>query len=97
MENKLTKKQIEEYRDMKKILFKLKRSISLSRANRKELGNLKGDLRLNSFEEVIAILLKMKNIIFKLKRENSKGEVSGIKLYDKLVDGWIIDGYKIKE
>lgn len=72
-------------------------SMGVSRATRKELGNLRWDLRVSSLEEVIVILLKIKNITFKLKRENSKREVSGIKLYDKLIDGWEIDGYKIQQ
>lgn len=71
-------------------------SIQITRSMKKKMFELKCDLKLRSFEDVITILLKIKNISFMLEREGKKREVSGIPLYDKLKDGWKITSYKVK-
>ena len=48
-------------------------------------------------KEEAKALLDIKKVIFKIEREGSKKETSGIHLYDKLIDGWKIVGYRIKK
>lgn len=71
-------------------------TIQVTRSLRKKLFDLKCDLKLRSFEDVIVILLKSKNISFILERDGRKRECSGVPLYDKLKDGWKIISYKTK-
>jgi len=71
-------------------------SAQLTWGMRKRLVDLKEELRLPSIEASIENLLKIKKISFMIEREGAKREISGIQLYDKLVQGWKIKSYKIK-
>lgn len=71
-------------------------SMQVSNQIRKRLFDLKCDLKLRSLEDVVILLLKIKNVSFVLEREGRKREVSGVALYDRLRDGWKIISYKIK-
>ena len=71
-------------------------SAQLTWSMRKRLIDLKNDLRLLSIEAVIENLLKIKKISFIIEREGAKREISGIQLYDKLVQGWKIKSYKTR-
>lgn len=71
-------------------------SIQISRELRKKLYDFKYDLKLHSYEEVLNVLLRIKNVSFIIEREGRKREISGIALYDKLRDGWKIISYKTK-
>jgi len=65
---------------------------------RKKLNDLKSELNLfTSFEKIMEMLLKIKNITFEIELEQASREVNGIRLYDKLEDGWKIVGYRIKQ
>ena len=72
-------------------------TIQLSRGMRKKLMDLKFELRCSSYEEVIEGLLKIKGVVFTIKRGDSEREINGASLYDKLIDGWEITGYKLKK
>jgi len=73
-------------------------SIQISMGMRKKLNDLKSELNLFvSFEKIMEMLLKIKNIDFEIELEQARREVNGIRLYDKLIDGWKIVGYKIKQ
>lgn len=71
-------------------------SIQLSREMKKKLRDMKFELKILSFEEIIEALLKIKKVIFIIEREGAKREISGIQLYDKLIQGWKIKSYKTK-
>lgn len=71
-------------------------SAQLTWGMRKRLMDLKEELRLHSIEASIENLLKIKKISFMIEREGANREISGIQLYDKLVQGWKIKSYKIK-
>lgn len=71
-------------------------SAQLTWGMRKRLMDLKDELRLHSIEASIENLLKIKKISFMIEREGANREISGIQLYDKLVQGWKIKSYKIK-
>jgi len=72
-------------------------SAQLTWSMRKRLMDLKNELRLPSIEAGIENLFKTKKIIFMIEREGAKREISGIQLYDKLIQGWKIKSYKTKE
>ena len=71
-------------------------SAQLTWGMRKRLVDLKEELRLPSIEASIENLLKIKKISFMIEREGAKREISGIQLYDKLIQGWKIKSYKTK-
>ena len=71
-------------------------TMQITKSLKKRLFDIKCDLKLRSFEDVINLLLKTKNISFILEREGRKREISGVVLYDKLRDGWKIISYKTK-
>ena len=65
---------------------------------RKKLNDLKSELNLfTSFEKIMEMLLKIKNVKFEIELEQVKRAINGIQLYDKLKDGWKITGYTFKE
>ena len=72
-------------------------TIQLTKGIKRRLDDLKFDYRKKSYEAVLEVLLKMKNIIFKIERESSKKEVRGALVYDKLIEGWKIVGYRLKQ
>ena len=71
-------------------------TISLSKAMKKKMFDIKCDLKMRSFDEVMEILLKSTKLSFELERGGITRWVSGVSLYDKLKDGWILKKYKIK-
>lgn len=71
-------------------------STQMSLTLKKKLIDLKFDLRLNSYEKVIEALIKIKNLTFEIHKEGNKRNINGVLLYEKLVQGWKIKGYKIK-
>ena len=72
-------------------------SAQLTWGMRKRLIDLKNDLRFSSIEAVIENLLKIRKVIFMIEREGANREIPGTQLYDKLIQGWKIKSYKIKE
>ena len=71
-------------------------SAQLTWSMRKRLIDLKNDLGLLSIEAVIENLLKIKKVSFIIEREGARREISGLQLYDKLIQGWKIKSYKTK-
>ena len=72
-------------------------SIELSREIRKKLVDLKFELRVSSYDKVLDGLIKIRKVMFTIKKGDSEREANGASLYDKLVDGWEIIGYKLKK
>ena len=72
-------------------------TIQLTKSMKKKLLDLRYELRTTSFEKVIEILLKIKNIVFIMKREEQNRKVNGTQLYDKLKQGWIVKEIVIKK
>ncbi len=71
-------------------------SAQLTWSMRKRLFDLKNELRYPSIEACIEHLLKIRKVVFIIEREGAKREISGMQLYDKLIQGWKIKSYKMK-
>lgn len=73
-------------------------TLAVSQSVRKKFESLKWDVRKRTNDEVLLSLMDIKNILFNLRKgENSTKQVSGLLLYDNLLNGWEIAGYDFKK
>lgn len=72
-------------------------TVSLSYETRRKLNEIKWDLKKKTYDEILNALMQIRKVVFRLEKNGSKREIIGPLIYEKLMEGWEIIGYSVKD
>lgn len=72
-------------------------TVSCDWETRRKLDALRWDLRKRTYNDILTTLVELRKVTFQLEKNGSKREVIGPLIHEKLVEGWQIVGYSLKD